>query len=47
MNKKFNFVLMYKFLINGSSMSVFGINVLASINFMGKYKESIKKSKIN
>ena len=41
MNKKFNFVLIYKFLINGSLMVVFDVYVLANINFI--YKESIKK----
>ena len=29
------FVLIYNFLINGSSAAVFGVNVLAIINFMG------------
>ena len=38
-------VIIYEFLINGSSLVVFGINVLADINLWEKYKESIKKLK--
>ena len=44
MNKKINFVLIYNFLINGSSVVVFGINVLAYINFTGKIQRKYKKS---
>ena len=43
--KKIKFVLIYKFLINGSSVVVFGINVLAYINFMGKIRRKYQKSK--
>ena len=39
-----NFVLIYKFLINGSSVVVLGVNVLAIINFMGKIPRKYKKS---
>ena len=34
--EKNNFVLVYKFLINGSSVVVFDFNVLANINFIRK-----------
>ena len=44
MNKKFNFVLIYKFLIYGSSGVVFGAKVLAIMNFMGKIQRKYKKS---
>ena len=42
--KNFNFVLIYKFLINGSSVVKFGFNVLANINFMGKIQRKYQKS---
>ena len=45
MKKKFNFVLIYKFLINGSSVVEFGVNLLANINFMGKIQTKYQKSK--
>ena len=46
MNKKeINFVLIYKFLINGSSVVVFDINVLAIVNFMGKIQRKYQKNK--
>ena len=44
MNKKINFVLIYNFLINGSVVVVFGVNVLATINFMGKNTKTVSKS---
>ena len=44
MNKKFNSVLIYNFLISGSSVVVFGIIKLANINFMGKIQRKYKKS---
>ena len=47
MNKKNNFVLIYKFLINGSSVVMFGIMYLQTSTLWEKYKESIKRSKIN
>ena len=39
-----NFVLIYKFLINGSSVVVFGVNILAIINFMVKIQRKYQKS---
>ena len=49
MNKNFNFVFIYKFLIDGSSAVMFGINGIANINFMGiiqrKYQKSQKLTK--
>ena len=45
MIKKINFVLIYKFLINGSSEVVFGIKYLRTLTLWEKYKESIKKVK--
>ena len=42
--KKFNSVLIYNFLINGSSVVVFGIIILANINFMGKIQRKYQKS---
>ena len=43
--KKINFVLIYNFLINGSSTVVFDANELANINFMGKIQRKYQKSK--
>ena len=43
--KKINFVLIYNFLINGSSAVIFGVNVLANINFMGKIQRKYQKVK--
>ena len=42
--KNLNFVLIYKFLIYGSSVVVFGVNVLVNINFMGKIQREYQKS---
>ena len=40
----FNFVIIYKFLINGSSIVVFGVNLLVIMNFMEKIQRKYQKS---